>query len=263
MTWSIQSDIWSGLIWLIHCVYSAVKNSMYSTTLATMLPCHRGQARMRSPALAFDSAVHGCWYISCAVCSECVDVGGCVCVWSGGYRGQQLWADSSPQRLGARCQGNQGNVCGHTRLHATHQHTMSSDLKGHLLWSGSVAASAQSSSKISPRQPRHIIPFHLIPCTNRAQRDWPVSPGGPEATAQALSAYSQCQRWLWVRGRGASRTLKERLVHFGRRRCELCRRTPTVCVWVCVCNDANLSPSRGTIWEERATLYTQQSPSLV
>lgn len=180
------------------------------------------------------------------------------CVWSGGYRGQLPWANSSPQRFRARCQGN---VCGHTRLHATHQHTMSSDLKGHLLWSGSVAASAQSSSKVSPRQPRHIIPFHFIPCTNCVQCDWPVSPGAPEATAQALSAYSQCQLWLWVRGRGASRTLKERLVHFGRRRCELCRRIPTVCVWVSVCSDANLSPSWGTMWEEQATLCKQQSSS--
>lgn len=59
-------------------------------------------------------------------------------------------------------------------------------------------------------------------------------PWGAEATAQALSAYSLCQLRLWVCGRGASRALKERLVHFGRRRCELCRRTPTVCVCPCV-----------------------------
>lgn len=60
-------------------------------------------------------------------------------------------------------------------------------------------------------------------------------PWGAEATAQALSAYSLCQLWLWVCGRGASSALKERLVHFGRRRCELCRRTPTVCVCESVC----------------------------
>lgn len=98
-------------------------------------------------------------------------------VWSGGYKGQQPRADSSPPRIRARCQGSKGNVCGHTHVRTTHQHTMSSDLMGHLLWSGSVAASAQSSSKVSPRQPRCIIPFHLIPSTNCVQYDWPVSPG--------------------------------------------------------------------------------------
>lgn len=60
------------------------------------------------------------------------------------------------------------------------------------------------------------------------------SPWGTEATAQALSAYSLCQLWFQVCGQGASSTLKERLAHFGRRRCELCRRTPTVCVSLCV-----------------------------
>lgn len=63
-------------------------------------------------------------------------------------------------------------VCMHT-----HTHTSSSGLGGHLLWSGSLAASARSGSKVSPRQLHRIIPFHLMPSTNCVRRDWPVPPG--------------------------------------------------------------------------------------
>lgn len=71
------------------------------------------------------------------------------------------------------------------------------------------------------------------------------SPWGTEAATQALSAYSLCQLWLRVCVQRASRALKERLAHFGRRRCELCRRTPTVSVSVCAALP---------VWEEQATL---------
>lgn len=39
----------------------------------------------------------------------------------------------------------EANVCGHTHMHTAHPHSMFSDHKGHLLCSGSVTASAQSS----------------------------------------------------------------------------------------------------------------------
>lgn len=71
------------------------------------------------------------------------------------------------------------------------------------------------------------------------------SPWGTEAATQALSAYSLCQLWLRVCVQRASRALKERLAHFGKRRCELCRRTPTVSVSVCAALP---------VWEEQATL---------
>lgn len=90
--------------------------------------------------------------------------------------GSKPRADSGPLRFRARCQGSQGNMCGHSHTH-TRTHTMSSDLEGHLLRLGSPAVRAQSGSKVSPRQPHRIIPFHLIPSTNCAQCDWPVSPG--------------------------------------------------------------------------------------
>lgn len=151
---------------------------MYRTTLTIMHLYHPGHACMHRLLLAFDSAVHSC-YVHVETVQSAWVFGHCawVRVWSGGYKGQQPRADSSPPRIRARCQGSKGNVCGHTHVRTTHQHTMSSDLMGHLLWSGSVAASAQSSSKVSPRQPRCIIPFHLIPSTNCVQYDWPVSPG--------------------------------------------------------------------------------------
>lgn len=60
----------------------------------------------------------------------------------------------------------------------THTHTPRPLISGgHLLWSGSLAASARSGSKVSPRQLHRIIPFHLIPSTNCVRRDWPVPPG--------------------------------------------------------------------------------------
>lgn len=153
-----------------------------------------------------------CTAVGMCACSECVGagmlcVGACMCVcvvwrlWRAAAKSQQQpRADSSPQRFRARCQGSQGNVCGYIHVRTTHQHTMSSDLKGHLLWSGSVAASAQSSSKVSPRQPRCIIPFHLIPSTNCVLRDWPVSPGarGDGSGAVCLLSVSAMTLSAWA-----------------------------------------------------------------
>lgn len=36
---------------------------MYSTALTAMHSCHPGHARVHSPLLAFDFAVHGRWYV--------------------------------------------------------------------------------------------------------------------------------------------------------------------------------------------------------
>ena len=137
----------------------------------------------------------------------------------------------------------------------THIHTVSSDLGGGasaVVWVNGSKRSVRLKSITKATASDNPIPSHPIQevCAMWLAR----FPWGAEATAQAMSAYSLCQLWLWVCGRGGSRTLKERLVHFGRRRCELCRRTPTVCVCESMCIDANVSPSWGTLWEEQVTL---------
>lgn len=116
----------------------------------------------------------------------------------------------------------------------THPHT--SDLRGHLLWSGSLAASARLGAKVSPQQLHRIFPIPSYPIHELCATWLAWFPWGAEATSQALSAYSLCQLWLWVCRWGASSALKERLAHFGKRRCELCRRTPAVSVYCeCLC----------------------------
>lgn len=141
-------------------------------------------------------------------------------------------------------------VCRHTHTHTgIHTHIV--------LWSRGASAlvrvtgiersiglksitTATASHNPIPSHPIHELCATWLAC----------SPWGAEATAQALSAYSLCQLWLWVCGRGASSALKERLLHFGKRRCELCRRTPTVSVCLCVRTAASVSPSWGTVWGE-------------
>lgn len=118
-----------------------------------------------------------CTYSMFRACGCSDPVRGCVCVVS------RLWRAVNPELTAGRRDLGRGakeakETCVGTLTH-TRTHTMSSDLEGHLLRSGSLAVRAQSGSKVSPRQPHRIIPFHLIPSANCAQCDWPVSPGAP------------------------------------------------------------------------------------
>lgn len=131
-------------------------------------------------------------------------------------------------------------------------HWPSSDLGGHLLSSGSLAASSRLDSEVLPRQLHRIILLYLIPPRNWVWHDWPVPPG---ALGEQLrhSLLTLCGSYgcecMGRKGRG---TLKERLVQFGMRQCQLCRRTPTVCVPEC-----SLMPVwvlNGKLWGEECTL---------
>lgn len=61
---------------------------------------------------------------------------------------EAMEGSNSELKVGRRELGRgekEANMCGHTHMHNTHPHSTSSDHKGHLVWSGSVTASAQSS----------------------------------------------------------------------------------------------------------------------
>lgn len=118
---------------------------------------------------------------ACAACSGHVGVQDlCMGAWVHVYGLEAMKGRNPELPLGRRHLGQGAKeakeTCVGTHTH-THPLTMSSDLEGHLLQSGSLAASAQSGSKISPRQLHRIIPFHLIPSTNCVQCDWSVFPG--------------------------------------------------------------------------------------
>lgn len=200
---------------------------MYSTALLTIHIYRRGHTCMHRLLDAIAIAIHDHWYVYIQyVQSMCVGES----VWSWGYREHRV--DRGPQKFRAWCQGTQGNVWVWVWV----------CMLAHLvLWSQGTSALVRVTGgersvglkNITTATASHNpIPSHPI---QELCATWlACSPWGAEATDQALSAYSLCQLWLWVCGRGASSALKERLAHFGRRRCELCRRTPTVCVYLCV-----------------------------
>lgn len=158
----------------------------------------------------------------------CLDpVCGCVCVVS------RLWRAVMQSWRGCRDLGQGAKEAKETRVHA-HTHPSFSDLRGasglvrvtaseHSVVLKSITTATASHNPI-PSHPIHELCVMWLAC----------SPWGVEATAQALSAYSLCQLWLWVCGRGATSALKGTFGAFWQETMWIMQTHPycvSVCVW--------------------------------
>lgn len=198
-------------------------------------------------------AVGTCVYTMSRACISCV----CVC-------GLEATEGSSPELTAAHRDLGQGAKETCVWAHSPARHTSAHNV----LWSQGASAlvrvsGSQRSVKLksitkatTPYNPIPSYPIHEL-CAMRLAR-FPWGPRGDGSGAVCLLSVSAMTLSAWA---GSESHIKGTFGAFWQEAVWIMQTHPCcVRVSLCVCSDANLSPSWGTMWEEQATLCRQQSP---